>query len=90
MSEASSFLLIYTTNLSEDEEEDLAKVRPGFTCLYIGSVNVGCSGDFERIEFGIRRVLGNLPGSGGHLTLLQLTDIEVKLFQYVSEECILR
>ena len=75
---------------SEDQDEESERIRPGFNCLYIGSVNVGCSGDFDKIEFGIKRVLGCLPGGAGHLTLLQLSDIEVKLFRYISEECILR
>ena len=80
----------FSTVHSEDQEGESERIRPGFTCLYIGSVNVGCSGDFDRIEFGIKRVLSCLPGGAGHLTLLQLSDIEIKLFQYISEECILR
>ena len=82
--------LFISTFPSEDQEEESERIRPGFNCLYIGSVNVGCSGDFDRIEFGIKRVLSCLPGGAGHLTLLQLSDIEIKLFQYISEDCILR
>ena len=73
---------------SDDEEND--KVRTGHSCLYIGSVNVGNSGDFDRIEFGINRVLSVLPARCGQVTSLQLTDMELRLFPHNSDELILR
>ena len=59
-------------------------------CLYIGSVNVGVSGDFDRIEFGIKRVLGCLPSTAGHISVLQLSDMELRLFKHLSDEVIFR
>ena len=71
-----------------DDEEQVS--RMGHMCLYIGSVNVGVSGDFDRIEFGIKRVLGCLPSTAGHISVLQLSDMELRLFKHLSDEVIFR
>ena len=76
--------------LEDSDDEDNAKLRTGHSCLYIGSVNVGNSGDFDRIEFGINRVLSVLPPTSGQVTNLQLTDMELRLLPHNSDEVILR
>ena len=76
--------------LEDSDDEDGGQVRTGHTCLYIGSVNVGNSGDFDRIEFGINRVLSVLPATSGQVSLLQLTDMELRLLSHNSDEVILR
>ena len=76
--------------LDDSDDEDNAKLRTGHSCLYIGSVNVGNSGDFDRIEFGINRVLSVLPPTSGQVTFLQLTDMELRLLPHNSDEVILR
>merc|ERR1712098_856746 len=75
--------------LDDSDDEDHVS-RVGYTCLYIGSVNVGCSGDYDRIEFGITRVLSCLPSTCGHVSVLQLSDMELRLFRHVSDDIILR
>lgn len=76
--------------LEDSDEEENAKVRTGHSCLYIGSVDVGHSGDFDRIEFGINRVLSVLPETCGQVAYLQLSDMELSLVPHNSEEVVLR
>ena len=77
--------------LEDSDEEENEKVRTtGHSCLYIGSVNVGNSGDFDRIEFGINRVLSVIPETCGQVAYLQLTDMELSLVPHNSDEVILR
>ena len=77
-------------NPLEEEEVEEAAARAGHTCLYVGSAEVGSRGDFDRIEVGIRRVLGCLPAAAGTIALIQLSDIELRVFEQITDELILR
>ena len=45
---------------------------------------------YFRIEFGINRVLSSLPSTCGHVSVLQLSDMEMRLYRHVSDDLILR
>ena len=77
-------------NPLEEEEVEEAAARAGHTCLYVGSAEVGSRGDFDRIEVGIRRVLGCLPAAAGTIAVIQLSDIELRVFEQITDELILR
>jgi len=77
-------------NPLEDEEEDMLTSRPGYSCLYLGSVNVGSCGDVDRIEFGMKKVMSSSPAGDGHPSVLQLQDIEVKLARLSSNELVFK
>ena len=77
-------------NPLEEEEVEEAAARAGHPCLYVGSAEVGSRGDFDRIEVGIRRVLGCLPAAAGTIALIQLSDIELRVFEQITDELILR
>ena len=77
-------------NPLEDDDEDMQNIRPGFTCLYLGSVNVGPCGDVDRIEFGMKKVMTLSPAGDGHPSVLQLHDIDLKLVRLSSSELVFK
>ena len=77
-------------NPLDDEEDGYDSIRPGYTCLYLGSVNVGNCGDVDRIEFGMKKVMTLSPAGDGHPSVLQLHDIDLKLVRLSSSELVFK
>ena len=77
-------------NPLEDSDDESSERRTGHSCLYLGSVNVGSSGDFDRIEFGITRVLNCIHDTRNHVSNLQIADMDVRLYNQETDQLILR
>ena len=77
-------------NPLEDDDEDTLNNRPGFPCLYLGSVNVGPCGDVDKIEFGMRKVMSLSPAGDGHPSILQLQDLDLKLVRLSSSDLVFK
>ena len=77
-------------NPLDDDEDEMQSSRPGYCCLYLGSVNVGSCGDVDKIEFGMKKVMSSSPAGDGHPSILQLQDIELKLARLSSNELVFK
>ncbi|XP_023322635.1 uncharacterized protein LOC111697002 isoform X2 [Eurytemora carolleeae] len=77
-------------NPLEDFDEQEYTDGPGYSCLYMGSVNLGTRGDVDQIEVGIQTVLNQTPTGVGHPAVLRLLELELVLSRPLTKDIVLK